>query len=134
MLAQVQDYLELIQDQIVSQVHQLVRKPTRSLSAGATRERRELKDFKHHQNAYITVFNLILDSYIRVRHAFQELDELWLYLLQYAYPSQELLQAGNGVECLFEQLHKRIFSEMMGDYYIAAFQVQCSMQHAEMRT
>jgi hypothetical protein len=83
-------------------VQQLVKRPTRSLSVGATKERRELRDFKQNQNAYITVFNLILDSYIRVRHAYQELDELWLYILQYAYPAQEHLQAGPGLECLFE--------------------------------
>ena len=105
----------------MNQVQLLVKKPSRSLSAGATKERRELRDFKRNQNSYITVFNLILDSYIRVRYAYQELDEIWLYLLQYAFPQQELLQANPKLDCLFEQLHKRIFSEMMAEYYIAAF-------------
>ena len=108
-LGQVQDYFDLIQEQITGQIKQLVRKPTRSLSAGAAKERRELREFKSNQNSFITVFNLILDSYIRVRHAYQNMDEIWLYLLEYAYPKQELIQAGPSVDCLFEQVHKRLF-------------------------
>lgn len=73
------------------------------MSAGAAQERRDLKDFKSNQNTYIKVFNLILDSYIRVRNAFLEMDELWLYLVQYSYSeTQEYTQAGSTQQCLFE--------------------------------
>jgi hypothetical protein len=47
-----------------------VRKPTRSLSAGASKEHRDLVNFKSNQESFIAIYNLILDNYIRIRHAF----------------------------------------------------------------
>lgn len=90
MFSQVQDYLELIRDQILSQVKSLTRRPTRSLSVGAHKERRDLVDFKTNQNAFISFFNLILDNYIRVRYAFIAIDEIWMYLLEMCYPLVQL--------------------------------------------
>lgn len=85
-LTQVQEYLELIREQILAQIKQVVRKPTRSLSAGASKEHRDLVNFKSHQDAYISIYNLILDNYIRIRHAFQSMDEVWLFLIEKCYP------------------------------------------------
>lgn len=81
------------------------------------------------------MFNLILDSYIRIRYAFLEMDEFWLYLIQYSYSSaQEYIQAGPHLECLFEQLLKRIFGEILSENYISAFKLTCTMSHQEMRS
>lgn len=91
MLAQVQDYMELIREQILSSIKCIVRKPSRSLSAGALKEMRDLVPFERNKNAYISIYNLILDNYIRVRFAFQALDEVWLYLLERCYPQMEVI-------------------------------------------
>lgn len=77
----------------MNQVKTVVRKLTRSLSVGAQKENRELIPYKSNQNAFISVYNLILDSYIRIRFAFQALDELWLFLLERCFPSIEQIQA-----------------------------------------
>lgn len=106
MYYQVQDYLEAIQKQVTTQVRKLVKKPTRSLSAGGQKVQRELISFANNQEAYIRVFNHVLDSYIRVRSAFQAMDELWIFLLEYAYPQLVGSQAGPNRDCLFEALNK----------------------------
>ncbi len=86
-ILQVQDYLDLIREQILSQLKILQRKPTRSLSAGSNKLQRDLVPFKSNQNAYIQLYNLILDNYLRVRSAYQQMDEMWLYILEICYPA-----------------------------------------------
>lgn len=86
MLSQVQDYMELIKEQILSSIKCIVRKPSRSLSAGSSKEMRDLVPFERNKNAYISIYNLILDNYIRVRSAFLALDEVWLFMLERCYP------------------------------------------------
>lgn len=106
-LTQVQDYIDLIKDQILQQIKTLViRRPTRSLSAGAVNTPRDLVSFKSNQNAFISIYNLILDSYIRIRFAFQALDEVWLFLLERCFPMLESIQAPQTGFSLFEQVHK----------------------------
>ena len=41
----------------------------------------------------ISISMSLLDSYIRIRFAFQALDELWLFLLERCFPSIEQIQA-----------------------------------------
>lgn len=131
-LVQIQDYLELIKEQILIQIKLLVKKPTRSLSAGASKDRRDLIPFKSNQNAFITVYNLILDNYIRIRFAFQSMDEVWLYLIESCYPTYEPIQASQTSFCLFEQAHKRLFNDIMNEYYISTFKTLCCLNHTEM--
>lgn len=73
----------------MTQIKCVVRRPTRSLSAGANKEHRELVSFKSNQDVYIQIYNLLLDNYIRIRHAFMAMDELWLYLLEKCFPEME---------------------------------------------
>ena len=100
----------------------MLKKPSRSLSAGAKKSFRELMPFKQNTSLYITLYNLILDNYIRVRSAFQAMYEVFLFIVEVCYPEQlndDLYQQSS--PALFEQVHKKLFFNLMHEHYIQAF-------------
>lgn len=113
----------MIREQILFQITKLLtRRPQRSLSAGAQKRYRELCSFRQNYNLYITLYNLILDNYIRVRSAFQAMDEIFLFLIETCYPtqlSQKLYDEAS--PALYEQIHKKLFQDLLQEPYIQAF-------------
>ena len=108
-LLQARDYLELIKEQIIDEMQRkVIKRIGRSLSAGACRRTRELLPFKANQSAYIQLYNLILDNYIRVRSAFQHLDEVFLFILETCFP-EHLHEYRDHDAAVFEQVHKKLF-------------------------
>ena len=110
----------------------MTKRPSRSLSVGAHRERRELLNFCLNQKAFLDVHYFIVDHYMRIKFAYLALDEIWLYLLQRSYPQVLPDQANLASQPLFEQLHKQLFSSIMAEHNIATFKLQCSHNNPDM--
>lgn len=46
----------------------------------------------------------------------------------------EASKAAPSAYALFEQVHKRLFSDMLSEHYINVFKTQCCLHHAEMHS
>jgi hypothetical protein len=57
---------------------------------------------------------------------------VWLYLIEKCFPHLQGEQAPNPSQALFEQLNKKLFSDLMGSQLIAQFRATCTAHHNEM--